>query len=198
MEDRTKKLMYVAGGVVAIAIIALIVRAIITKTGQPAAPVAQQPAGEAGAPTQPLATTTPKTIPEPIKSPGQPMPDTADGVLKRAALDFAARFGTYSTDVQNQNLKQLLPVMTGDLRTWAEKKVAEPPKFYIAYQGVTTRALAAKIISQTSKDAKVEVSTQRVYTSAAKITTEYETARLHLIVSGSNWLVDSAEWVKTN
>lgn len=125
-----------------------------------------------------------------------PPTDSVEQQIRRFALDFTARFGTYSSDGQSANLKQLMPLLTGELKTWAQGIVANSAAARpSSFTGVTSKALAAKIISQGSGSAVVEVSTQRVFTEGTKTRVGYEIATLQLTQSGSSWLVSSVKWV---
>ncbi|MCX6781020.1 MAG: hypothetical protein NT003_02810 [Candidatus Magasanikbacteria bacterium] len=65
-----------------------------------------------------------------------PPTDSKEAQLKRWALDFVARFGTYSTDGQSANLQQLLPLMSGDLKVWAQTHLSSPTKLGQAFSAV--------------------------------------------------------------
>lgn len=120
--------------------------------------------------------------------------DSEDAQLKRFAIDFVARFGTYSTDAPNGNLTELLSLMGPTLKKWSMDRLSQPPQVYIQYQGVTTKSLSAQIDSQNSGAAKVIVKTQRMKTDASGERVVYEVAMVDLVKSGGEWLVDNVDW----
>ncbi|OGH63428.1 MAG: hypothetical protein A2848_02615 [Candidatus Magasanikbacteria bacterium RIFCSPHIGHO2_01_FULL_50_8] len=135
-----------------------------------------------------------EVAPEQLVQQQTPPEDSKEAQLKRVSIDFAARFGTYSSDAQAENLKQLLPQLSGDLKQWAEKNIAAAVTVSAdSFTAVTTVALSAKIISQSTSKAMVEVSTQRTYVNGTDARVVYETATLSLVKSGS-WQVESVTW----
>lgn len=199
MEEQTKKtmLIVIAAAVVVAIVLAAAYFLIGDGGGEKAAPstmavVAPAPESEqAPAPAASTADATEPTIAAPEQ---QPPEDSKDAQLKRFALDFAARFGTYSSDAQAENLKQLMPLMSGELQTWAEKILASPASARAEkFTSVTSAALSAQIISQTSAHAVVEVSTQRSYVEGSEQRLAYEIATLSLAKSGT-WKVESVGW----
>jgi len=118
--------------------------------------------------------------------------DSKEAQLKRFCLDFVARFGTYSTDGESMNLVQLMPLLSGDLKVWAQGRLT-PTTAAGAFSGVTTKALSAKILSQSTTDARVVVSTQRTYVDESGSRVVYEEATLSL-VGGAPWQVGAVSW----
>ncbi len=130
------------------------------------------------------------------KAPAQklsaPISDSKEAQLKRFCIDFVARFGTYSTDGDSMNLVQLMPLMSGELKTWAEGRLANKTTSE-KFSGVMTKALAAKIISQSANAAVVQVSTQRTYTENNQQRVAYEDAMVTLSYD-SGWRAESVAW----
>lgn len=118
--------------------------------------------------------------------------DSKEAQLKRFCVDFVARFGTYSTDGASMNLVQLMPLMSGELKMWADGRIAQKTVVE-KFSGVVTKALAVKIISQSSTAATTEVSTQRTYTENNQQRVVYEDATLTLSNDGG-WRVESVSW----
>ena len=123
----------------------------------------------------------------------QQPPDSKDAQLRRFCGDFIARFGTYSTDGGGLNLQQVLPLMTGDLKAWAEGQAAVSARVE-KFSGVVTKALAVKIISQTATDAIVKVGTQRIYTEGDGLHTKLEDATMKLVHDATGWRVSGVTW----
>lgn len=129
---------------------------------------------------------------QPVQKLSAPVSDSKEAQLKRFCIDFIARFGTYSTDGNSMNLIQLMPLMSGDLKVWAEGRLANKTVSE-KFSGVVTKALAAKIISQSANAAVVQVSTQRTYTENNEQRVVYEDATVTLN-NASGWRAESVTW----
>ena len=129
---------------------------------------------------------------QPVQKLSAPVSDSKEAQLKRFCIDFIARFGTYSTDGNAMNLTQLMPLMSGDLKVWAEGRLANKTVSE-KFSGVVTKALAAKIISQSANAAVVQVSTQRTYTENNEQRVVYEDATVTLN-NTSGWRAESVTW----
>lgn len=186
MEEQTKRMALLS--VAALAVVGLVFAAIFYFTSRKSAVLTPTaPAAENQAPA-----VVPVEKVEPLQKLSAPVSDSKEAQLKRFCIDFIARFGTYSTDGNSANLTQLMPLMSGELKIWAEGRLANktaPEKF----SGVMTKALAAKIISQSATAAVVQVSTQRTYTEDNQQRVAYEDATITL-TNGSGWHVESVTW----
>lgn len=186
MEEQTKRMALLS--VAALVVVALVIAAIYyfmsrtTTVLTPTAPAAQNQA--------PAVVPVEKT--EPLQKLSAPVSDSKEAQLKRFCIDFIARFGTYSTDGNSANLTQLMPLMSGELKTWAEGRLANRTASE-KFSGVMTKALAAKIISQSTNAAVVQVSTQRTYTENGQQRVAYEDATVTLS-NGSGWHAESVTW----
>lgn len=191
-DSKTKIRVAVAAVVVLLFVVAGVIRLLRTPNDATASATSQSPE----APSAETTDTTENTAPMPTEPPSQPqsaVQDSEQAQLKRFALDFAARFGTYSTDAPNENIQQLFSRMTGELRVWASARLKETPVFAQA-QRVTTRALSAKIISQSAIGAQVAVQTQRVYRDAQGERVVYEVATVKIRKSNAGYLVEQLQW----
>jgi hypothetical protein len=186
MEEQTKRMALLS--VAALVVVGLVFAAIFYFTSRKALVLT---------PTAPTAENqVPAVVPvektEPLQKLSAPVSDSKEAQLKRFCIDFVARFGTNSTDGNSANLTQLMPLMSGELKTWAAERLANqtaPDKF----SGVTTKALAAKIISQSANDAVVQVSTQRTYTENGQQRVAYEDATVTLSDS-AGWRAEAVTW----
>lgn len=201
LEKRTKILIGVASVFVIVAVVLIIVGARKNKTD--AAPTDQSVDEKVvmneslGEPTDaPIVEKAVPTAQGTTKNGKILAQDTQEAQLRRIAMDFVARFGTYSSDGNSENLKQLLPAMTPSLRAWAQARIAEKPVAPTQFQGVTTRALSAKVLSQAGIDASVQVSTQRQTTTGSETAVTYVKAMVSAVKSDGTWIVDSVSWVK--
>jgi len=186
MEEQTKRMALLS--VAALVVVGLVFAAIFYFTSRksalltPTAPTAENQA--------PAAVPVEKV--EPLQKLSAPVSDSKEAQLKRFCIDFVARFGTYSTDGNSANLTQLMPLLSGELKTWAEGRLANrtaPDKF----SGVVTKALAAKIISQSASAAVVQVSTQRTYTENEQQRVAYEDATVTLS-NTAGWHAEAVTW----
>jgi hypothetical protein len=114
----------------------------------------------------------------------------------QAAMNFAERFGTYSSDLPGENIKQLLGQCT-------KKMTAYLQKMEINYQanefvGVTTKSISNKVSDISDDQAEIIVQTQRQETKsvAGKLVTNtvYKEIKVNLIKSDKQWLIDAAYW----
>lgn len=175
-------------GAIIVAIILLVVAGVLMWRKKSTQKTIETPVTEA-----PTTSSTQAKPTQPIPSGAIPS-DSLEAVLKRTTMDFVARFGTYSTDAENSNLKQLTARMGPTLRTWAENRMVQPPATG-AFSGVTTRAISAKIITKTESAVTIEVGTQRTWRDEKGVTkTTYEIATANEIKIGTDWLVDSVSW----
>lgn len=118
-----------------------------------------------------------------------PATDSPTAQLQRQVMEFVARFGTFSTDFPNENLRELLPQMGSDLKAWATARLNAQPTF-VQYQGITTKALSVDVKQKNGNVSEMEVSTQRAVTDAAGTRLRYETAVVTVSGTAQNWTVD--------
>jgi len=118
-------------------------------------------------------------------------------ILKAACLNFVSRFGSYSNSVRFQNLKDLEYMYTPQMKYWVDN-IINSSAVSVDYYSVTTRALSAEILYQSSSAAEVMVNTQRqeVFTIGGDSQMRYEKIRLELQKTGDTWKVDSVVWQK--
>lgn len=124
--------------------------------------------------------------------------------LETMAVSFSERFGSYSnhSDAVYQNIEELYIYMTPDMKKWAEGFVAaerakaQDPN--ASYYGITTKALAPRLVSFDDAAGKAEfiVSTQRREntgeSSEAKV--YYQDIVIRFLKIDSVWKVNEARW----
>lgn len=115
--------------------------------------------------------------------------DSPSAQLERQVMDFVARFGTFSTDFPNENLRELLPQMGADLKAWATARLNAKPTI-VPYQGITTKAVSVTVKQKNGNNYEMEVSTQRTVTDVAGTRVRYEIAAVTVSGNAQNWLVD--------
>src|SRR3989344_5640077 len=89
-----------------------------------------------------------------------PLTDTEFSIIN-LAKNFAARFGSWSTDNQGHNLAELEPLSTSRMKYYLQNIPRETSE---QFMGVSTKRLAAEILSLTANRAEVLVGTQRIET----------------------------------
>lgn len=112
------------------------------------------------------------------------------------AMNFAERFGTYSSDQPGENIKQLFGVCTTKMVNYLNQIAID----YQAksYTGVTTKSISYDLSDFADSQAEVLVHTQRQETRAidSKLITEtvYKDIKINLIKNDKQWLIDGAYW----
>lgn len=146
---------------------------------------------------QPVAVNTNVAAPNPTPTtPVTPTPPTdAATAAKVAAMMFAERFGSYSSDQPFQNLLTLTPYVTQAFQGRLQSLMG-PVNPTASFYSVTTKAILGTVEATTSEGAQVMVAAQRSErfdrTSAPRVS--YQTLRVSLAKSGQAWLVDNASW----
>jgi len=114
---------------------------------------------------------------------------------RRFAMQFAERYGSYSTEANYQNLIDLYPVMDTAMKAASEAIVAKglpQGEFY----GVTTKAIAPTTENEATNTTTILISTQRKETKGTNPARIFnQDIRITLIKEGSLWLVSKAEWL---
>ncbi len=138
--------------------------------------------------------------PEPVNIPAgtQVKPLTTDEALKNGAKQmakiFTERYGTYSSDSDFANVREVESLVTKSYWSELEKTIGTgKPAMFI---GVTTNAVASEVAEYGGGKATVNVSVQKTTTRGSSVTESSEKAKVWLIQSGGVWLVDDFEWVK--
>lgn len=110
---------------------------------------------------------------------------------------FTERFGSFSSEADFGNLRDVYPIVTPQLRERLEA-LAESGRDEIReqYFGISTRIISSEILEETNSSASIRVSTQRVEAtgSITNQQTRYQDITLSLINSEGNWLIADYEW----
>lgn len=115
--------------------------------------------------------------------------------IRNLARNFAERYGSFSTESDYQNLVDLLPRVTAQLRAEFERMRAVEINS-AEFKGYSTKVIAITINSLTNAQAAVVVSTQRVETNHnLQESVFYQDLELTMVREGEFWFVDSATWV---
>ncbi len=190
-----KVIILILGGLILIA--AIIYFIFIFDYNKSVGPNGENPQTPAAVDPTPAVTESP--IPSTPTSAVSPEERSRDQV-SRLALSFAERFGTSSSQSDFSNLEDLKTFMTEafkvriDAYISAEQAKAQPTA---EYNGIVTKAVMADVRSydEASGTSDVIVRTRRQEQKDAAVDYD-QSLKLSLKRSGTEWLVDSAEWLK--
>ncbi len=121
--------------------------------------------------------------------------DKDENVVQTLSRNFAARFGSWSTDNQGANLQQLKSLGTKKLQTYLDniKINYQAAEFY----GVEAKSLSSEIKSLDSETgiAQVLVNTQKTeVNNKGEEHVYYQKVLIDLVKANDNWLVDIVKW----
>lgn len=125
---------------------------------------------------------------------------SSQSVLEAIARTFAEKFGSFSTQGNNENIRDTEYYMTADMKEWAEKYIKESQnKKNAEFYGVTTRALKAEIVALNDEEtqAQIVVTAQREETrgsASGRKNIMYQKLVLDFLKVDENWKVNAAEW----
>ncbi|MDD5031723.1 MAG: hypothetical protein PHR36_01605 [Patescibacteria group bacterium] len=121
--------------------------------------------------------------------------------LKRMAIAFAERFGSYSNHSNYSNISDLKVFMTGAMQVWADRFIEETKAergTSDVYYGITTKAIASEIkeIDESAGQAEILVKAQKREASGTMDNTAvtYQDILISFAKENSFWKVDRAEW----
>lgn len=115
-----------------------------------------------------------------------------NGVVQLAKV-FVERYGTYSTDNNFQNIKDVEDLVTDSL--WSAISAPISAKnMNQNFVGVTTKVISADLTSWSDTKATVEIKTTRVEEKNGAMSSRYQNATVEMIKVSSGWLVDKMMW----
>ncbi len=125
--------------------------------------------------------------------------------LKKMAMSFTERFGSYSNHSDFSNITDLKIFMTEDMKSWADNFVevgrrglGDDPD----YQGVMTRAVTAEVKDYDlgGGTAQILVEAKKTFSDSDTNETEvrYENMLVTFAKEGREWKIDNAEWQERN
>ncbi len=123
--------------------------------------------------------------------------------IRKMALPFVERFGSYSNQSNYSNFEDLKMFMSDKMKSWSDDNVAELKKTAgdaKIYHGITTIAVSAvvKKFDDKAGEAEILVSTQRRESGADSANTNVYTQNIILdfVKIKNEWKVDAAYWQK--
>lgn len=137
-----------------------------------------------------------------IKNKPQPVSGAEANKLtvKRLAVSFAERYGSFSSQSDYGNIKDLEIFMTEKLNQHFAELLAQlrtNRQDYNTYTGITTKALSSELKSYTDKDeAEVLVHTRRrqVTTATQKDETFFQDILIKFVFDNNSWKADYVAW----
>jgi inner membrane protein involved in colicin E2 resistance len=110
---------------------------------------------------------------------------------KQTAKIFIERYGTYSTDNDNENIYSVQSIVSPSL--WNDISRHIDAVYDGEFVGVTTKVIAIDVVEFSSDKAKVDMSVQRVITKGTTTEKISEKTFVRLVKIQDAWLVDSFE-----
>lgn len=153
---------------------------------------------------KPILTKAPANIPGEVTQTSQPkapepltLEQQSSFAMNQLAVQFAERFGSYSSQARGSNLQDLMPVMTARMQSWAKAQISnfQANLATVAYQGITTRAVSFETRSQSPTRADLVVKTQREERKNGEQKTYSQNLSLVVVKEGDSWKVDEATWL---
>lgn len=122
-----------------------------------------------------------------------PSVDPKELEVKQLATLFVERFGSFSNQNNQQNYKDVVPLMTASMANWA---VTQNTTTSLDYYGVTTNVVAANLKESTDTTATVEVGVQEVIETKSEQKIQYRTGQVQMVKEGNTWKVSGLYWVQ--
>ena len=158
------------------------------QTVAPADNTATQGVGQTGGTTS-VGSEMPEGLPAQVIT---PLAAQKNGVQQLAKV-FVERYGTYSTDNNFQNIKDVETLVTRSL--WS--KISAPISSKTVSQsftGVTTKVISMDLTEWSDVKATVELKTSRIEEKNGVVTTRYQTAIVSMVKQNVVWLIDKISW----
>lgn len=139
---------------------------------------------------QPNANTT---VPSGLPVKAQTSVETEQNGVKQFAKIFAERYGSYSSDGNSQNVRDVETLVTLSLWTKISAKI-NTPQTAQSFYGITTRVITADLTKWSDSNAEVSLKTVRTETKSGNTANRYQNATVNLVKTGGTWLVDKFVW----
>lgn len=121
--------------------------------------------------------------------------------LKKMAMSFAERFGSYSNHSDFSNITDLQIFMTNSMREWSDKYIENNRQAIgdtSVYQGVITKALISEVKDYDlgGGSAKILVQTQKTSSNSGGDSSEvtYQNILITFVKEEGEWKVNEARW----
>ncbi|HSR89613.1 MAG TPA: hypothetical protein VLK22_04475 [Candidatus Udaeobacter sp.] len=116
--------------------------------------------------------------------------------VEQLAKVFIERYGTFSTDNNFQNIKDVSTLVTQSLWSKISASISSKPATGSAqsFDGVTTKVINADLTAWSDSKASVELKLTRTEEKNGSVSTRYQNVSLELVKTDSLWLVDKVTW----
>lgn len=119
--------------------------------------------------------------------------------IQSASKTFTERYGSYSTEAEFANLRDVLTLMSASFAAETEAFI-DGATSAAEYYGVTTRVISVSVdaTDDVAGTATVTVTTQReeAKQDIQNITVRYQDLRLTFVTEDGAWKVSSATWIR--
>lgn len=119
--------------------------------------------------------------------------EASNQAILQLAKIFVERYGTYSSDNNFQNIKEVRELVTNALWTVIKPGDSKKPAGFV---GVTTQAIMGEFVKKNASDAIVKVKTIRIEQRDGKVSNFQQVGVVTLVKQGQVWLVDKIVWEK--
>lgn len=132
----------------------------------------------------------------------EPKIEQDEEAVKKIAMSFAERFGSFSNQSNYSNIEDLKIFMTKSMGDWAEgylRELKELKNNDGEYYGITTKAVSAeaKSFDKNKGEAEIVVTTRRQESKGSVVGSYFnQELTLKMAKDGSIWKADSASWQK--
>jgi len=114
--------------------------------------------------------------------------------VKQLAKIFIERYGTYSSDNDFQNLKDVESLVTPELWKKISGPMAKPPSS--SFVAATVQVLSNNLTNWSAGAAEVTLKTNRTTESNGSTNQKYQGIKITLVKVSGSWLVANFEWEK--
>ncbi len=139
-----------------------------------------------------VGTSVPEGLPAKVVS---PLEAEKNGAQQLAKV-FVERYGTYSSDNNFQNIKEVQTLVTESL--WSKISAPITAKTTTSanqnFTGMTTKVISMDLTSWSDAKATVELKTSRIEEKNGVVTTRYQNAIVEMVKLNGVWLVNKLLW----
>ena len=153
---------------------------------EPGTAQTQTPGLPAPADTQQQTPTTGAVVPK------QSSEEAIKNAAKQAAKIFIERYGSYSTDNNYENIREVQILVTDSLWTKLSALIGKPTDG--KFVGVTTQVRVSSFEDYNGTNATVKLQTVRSETKNGVVTNTQKDALVSLVWQNNAWLVSKFEW----
>lgn len=129
---------------------------------------------------------------EGLKAAPQPTEEAVKNSVRQLAKIFIERYGSYSSDNNYQNIKELEGLVTKNLWTKLSAQMRQPRP--AGFTGVTTVVISNVLSKWDVTGATASLQALRTEFSNGTTAEKQQAAEVWLVKKGEDWLVDKFEW----